>query len=221
MTTLITRLFPDHKAAKAAADRLIFKGVPQRACTIIAGSDDAEKRLARARVDATAIAPYVSGMAAGQAVLVVRATYKPLGAVRVVNEILAKFDSVAVGSAVEQRKLPWEPEHAKSVLKDHPLFLTVPSIAVPHGPITSNLGLRMTKPHSTKRPLSNQRMSKAFWPAKLISHKKRSASVIKGTRHMSAMFWPMPLLSHRSRRKSVIPGGGFPFSRLFGMRTTS
>lgn len=221
MTTLISRLFPDEQAAQVAADRLILKGVPRNACTIIAAGDKAEGQLGRARLHQSTTAPYSKGLAAGNAVLVVKATYKPLGAVRLTKEILAKYDTVSVGKAVQEHKLPWEPDHAKSVLKDHPLFLSIPTISMPHGPVTSNFGMRMTKPHRAKRPLTNRRMSRIFWPMKLVSKKNRSSSVMHGGRAMSRMFWPMPLLSTKQRSKSVIPRGGFPFSRLLGMRTTS
>jgi hypothetical protein len=118
------------------------------------------------------------------------------------------IDPLDASGATEEHVLPWQPDHAPSVMKDHPLFFSVVDIPVPHGPITANFGMRMTKPHRTKRPLSNKRASRLFWPMPLVSK-------------MSRMFWPMPLLSSKPRRKSVIPGGGTPFSSRFGLRTVS
>ncbi len=220
MTTIITRLFPDHASAQKAADRLIFKGIPKRDCTVIAAGDDAKSRMADAQVHASSVDAYARGLASGNAVLAVRATYKPLGAVQLTHDILDRYDTVDVGRVTEEQKLAWKPDHAPSVMKDHPLFLTVPGLTV-SGPVTSSFGMRMTKPHRDERPLTNRRSSRMFWPMKLVSQKKRTSSVFHGGRHMSRMFWPMPLLSGGERRKSVIPGGGLPLSRRLGIRTTT
>lgn len=220
MTTIISRLFPDQKSAQSAAERLMFKGFPSRSCMVIAGKNAAAK-LDSAQVDGAAMAAYKKGLADGQAVLAVKATYKPLGAVRMAREIMDKYDTVDLGKVSQEHQLPWQPERAGSVLKDHPLFLTVPGTKLPHGPISGNFGMRMTKPHSSKRSLTDKRVSRAFWPMKLVSQKQRSRKVIHGGRFMSRKFWPAPLLSSKTRRNSTIPGGGLPFSRLFGMRTIS
>jgi hypothetical protein len=220
MTTIISRLFPDQKSAQSAADRLMFKGFPSRSCTVIAG-DGAAARLERAQVEEAALPAYHAGLSKGQAVLAIKATYKPLGALSIARKVLDGYDTVDIGAASEERELPWQPERAGSVLKDHPLFLTVPGTKLPHGPISANFGMPMTKPHSDKRPLIDRRMSRLFWPMKLLSTKPRKTSVYHGGRFMSRSFWPAPLLSTKTRSKSVIPGGALPFSRLFGMPTIS
>jgi hypothetical protein len=167
------------------------------------------------------IKAYAQGMREGNAVLAIKATYKPLGVLRMTREIFDKMDTVPVRGGTEENHLPWTPEKATSVLKDHPHILTLPGVSVPHGPITSNFGMSMLKPHSTKRPLTNRRISRAFWPMKLVSQNRRASSAMSGKRYMSRMFWPMPLLSSKSRSKSVIPGGGLIMSRLLGMRPIS
>ncbi len=177
--------------------------------------------MTRAKVHESAMAPYKAALSAGHAVLVVQATYKPLNAARIAREILGKCDALDADGATEEHKLAWEPERAASVMKDHPLFFSVVDIEVPHGPVTANFGMRMTKPHKAKRSLSNKRASRLFWPMPLLSKKQRSQKVMSGGRTMSAMFWPMPLLSSKPRRKSVIPGGGTPFSRRMGPRTVA
>ena len=221
MTTLISRLFADEATARRAVHRLTFRGFPSRTCTVITDSDTAEARMTRAKVHESALAPYKAALAAGNAVLVVQADYRPLNAARLAREILGKFETLDASGATEEYKRAWEPERAPSVMKDHPLFFSVVDIPVPHGPVTANFGMRTTKPHSNKRPLSNKRASRLFWPMPLLSKKKRSSSVMRGGRTMSAMIWPMPLLSSKPRRKSVIPGGGTPLSRRLGMRTVS
>ncbi len=221
MTTIITRLMPDQAAAQSAADRLQFKGVPKRACDVIVASDKAEARMQRAQVHPDAIAAYSKALAAGNAVLVVRTTYKPLGAAQMTRDILAKRDTIDAGNVTEDFFVPGKPEKARSVLKDHPLILSLP-VPAPRGPVSSEFGLRLLKEHRRKRDLKhNNPMSAKFWPGKLISRKSRSSSVISGGRYMSQMFWPGKLLSTKPRHKKVIPGGGFPFSRMFGMKTVS
>ena len=221
MTTLISRLFADEATAQRAVKQMMFRGFPSRSCILISDSDTAEAHLARAKVHESAIAPYAAAIAAGNVALIVQATYKPLGAARLARDIMGKLDPLDASGATEEHVLPWQPDHAPSVMKDHPLFFSVVDIPVPHGPITANFGMRMTKPHRTKRPLSNKRASRLFWPMPLVSKKKRSNSDMSGGRKMSRMFWPMPLLSSKPRRKSVIPGGGTPFSSRFGLRTVS
>ncbi len=221
MTTIITRLMPDQAAAQSAADRLQFKGVPRRACDVIVGSDDAEERMTRAQVHPSALAAYGKGLAAGNAVLVVRTTYKPLGAAQLTRDILAKRDTIDAGKADEDFFVPNTPDKAPSVMKDHPLFLSLP-VPAPRGRVSDEFGIATLKDRKPRRHLSHNRaMSRMFWPGKLISRKTRSSSVISGGRQMSRAFWPGKLLSTKSRRNSVIPGGALPFSRMFGLKTVS
>lgn len=221
MTTIITRLFADQDSAHKAADRLIFNGIPARSCTIIAGGDDAETRLAKKNVHKSAMETYKSALADGSVALVVEATYKPLGAARLTRDILASFETLEAGSVKEMYALPWQPDHAQSILKDHPRFFSFKGMSMSHGPKMASSRSNLVKAHSTKRPLTAKRSSTAFWPMALISHKHRRSSVYSGGRHMSKAFWPMPLISNAPRKKSVIPGGGFPFSRALGFPTVS
>lgn len=222
MTTIITRLFPDEATAQSAFDRLTFRGMPKRDCKIIVAGPKAHAMMERAQVHESAMSTYASHLGSGQALLVVHATYKPLGAAGLTREILAKYDTVDCGNIVEEHKTPWKPERAPSVLKDHPLFLSIPGL-VPPGPISSNFGMRLLKPRHAKSNLmsGDRRMSRMFWPMRLVSKRRHTHSAMRGGRHMSRMFWPMPLISKGPRRKSVSPGGGLPFSRLFGFRTIS
>lgn len=222
MTTIITRLFPDEATAQSAVDRLVYRGMPRRDCKVIVGGDKAPSMMARAQVHESAIGAYASHLSNGRAVVVVSATYKPLGAARLTREILAKYDVVDCGDIVEESNPPWTPERAPSVMKDHPLFLSVPGLEAPSH-ISAMFGMPLLKQHKAKRSLmsGSRRMSRMFWPMPLISQKRNARSAMRGGRHMSRLFWPMPLISKGPRRKSVTPGGGLPFSRLFGARTIS
>lgn len=222
MTTIISRVFPDKASAQKATERLVFRGVPSRDCWIITTQDDAalKQKLEAAQVDESARPAYAKAVKAGQALLVVHATYKPLTAATIVRETLAKMDTVDVGKVVDDYFVPDGPQSAPSVLREHPLFLTVrASRSRPsHGLISKGWGFSMLSARKTRgSAMSGGRfMSRAFWPMPLLSKKLRSKSVIHGGRHMSQMFWPMPLLSKKSRSNSVIHGGDLPLSRSLG-----
>lgn len=219
MTTILTRLFSDPSAAQSAADRLYFKGIPRRDISVIVAGSTAAARMARAEVHESAIGPYGEALSAGNAVLVVRATYKPLGAARIARDVLEKRETIDIGGVTDDFSVPFKPERAPSVLKDHPHMLSLPG-PTPRGQISAAFGMSTLKPHRAKRSVMSpdRRMSRMFWPMPLLKRKSGSSSAMGGTRHMSRWFWPMPLVSNAPRRKSVIPGGGLVFARLFGLR---
>lgn len=218
MTTIITRVFTDISSARKTVSRLEFRGLPKRHSKIITAGEDAEAQMRRAAVHESAIGPYTDLLNAGNVVLAVRATYRPLGVAAMTREVMAKHDTVDVGDVVEEHRLPWEPDRAPSILKDHPRFFDVDGIEPP-GRISELFGLPMLKEHRSKRSVisGGRRVSRAFWPMPLLKRDRTANSAISGGRHMSRMFWPMALISSGRRRKSVIPGGGQPFSRLFGL----
>lgn len=203
MTRIITRVFPDHAAAKSASDRLQFKGIPSRQCHVIVAGPDAKEKMIEAGVHHTALEPYAARLKAGNAVLVAQTTYKPLEAARITREILAKRETVKVGNINDDFFVPDVPDASPSVLKEHPLFLTFRK-SVEGGPITPGLGIPLLKQRKAHRPLSDKRSSRGFWPMPLLSTKARSKSVISGDRRISRMFWPMPLVTKSNRSKSVI-----------------
>jgi hypothetical protein len=221
MTTIISRVYADEATAQAAANKLAIKGIPRNSCHIITHGDAAETLMERAQVHASAMKSYSKLLAAGNAVLVVQATFKPLGAASLTREILSKTDPIDAGKLTDDFKVSWQPDKSPSIMKDHPHMLSIKGMQ-PRGTITSAFGMPMLKKHNAKRSVSTgKRMSRMFWPMKLVSKKARSSSVIKGGRQMSKMFWPTRLLSTGPRRKSIIPGGGTPLSRRIGIRTVS
>lgn len=224
MTTIITRLFASEEAAQRVANKLHWEGFPKRAYRVIpasAGSDAAamEDRLKRAGVDPDAAAAYAGKLGDGGAVMVIHATYKPLGAARIAREILGRAETVDVGSVNDDFYVPDGPQRASSVLKDHPRIMTLPigEEEIPRGPVTERF-FPLLKAHKEGRSVmdSDRRMSRAFWPMPLVIRGRESHSVISGGKHMSTTFWPMALVSTSPRRKSVIPGGGLPLSRALG-----
>lgn len=228
--TVITRLYENEDAARAVARRLRRERFPDRAVQIIAPGagldrDALEDKMTRARVRPGAAATYADRVAEGAALLVIRATYKPLGAARIAREAVERSETVDAGVPVEEYKVESGPDHAPSVLKDHPRFLTLPPDPEGHRPglVTSRLGLPLLTQHRRKKSAMSGggHMSRYFWPGPLIIRRKKATSAISGGRHMSRYFWPMPLVTTRPRKKSVIPGGGHPMSRALGWPTTT
>lgn len=224
MATIITRLFEDETAARSAAKRVVYRGIPERAVRVIAGHDTEtlSTRMIRAKVHESAIATYVEGVQAGRALLVVAATYKPLGAARITREELAKRECVDLGEMMDDFFIPDGPERAKSILKSHPRFLTMPLGSYARGLVTEGMGFKILirKPRRVSATLTGARTSRLFWPMPLLSRKDRPVKVMRGGGFMSKTFWPMPLLSRRPRGRSVIEGGGPVFSRTLTWPTS-
>lgn len=221
MATIITRVFQDEAAARSAAKRVVFRGLPERHVMVISGHDPVQlsARMARADVHESAIPVYVQTLGAGQALLVVRATYKPLCAARITREELAKRTTIDVGEVIDDYFVPDGPERAKSVLKSHPRFFTMPLGSYARGRVTEGIGFKtiIRKRRRVSASMTGTRVSRAFWPMPLLSRKDRTIKVMHG--HMSKFFWPMPLLWTGHRRKSVIHDAGPVFSRTLDWPT--
>jgi len=225
MTTIITRVFETTDTAQKAAGKIKDRGVPRRAVSVITNEDsDLHDAMAEAMVHDSAISTYADHVQKGHALLVVRATYKPLMAAAIVRGMLEKFDTIDAG-VTNEHFVPDGPEEKVKILDDHPLFFTrrMDKTGYQGGPVSPSYGLKLlSAPKDRSSAMHGGRfMSKAFWPMPLLSKKERKSSVISGGRHMSRMFWPMPLLSSKERNTSVIKGGDLPFSRSTGWRVLS
>ncbi|WP_413717721.1 hypothetical protein [Silicimonas sp. MF1-12-2] len=224
MTTVITRLYADTTKAESVANRLRWEGFPRNSVRVISadgGDEEAVKaRLSRADVNEAIVGSYASHLASGGAALVIQATYKPLGAARIAREIVGKSDAVDAASEHNDYYMPDRPDHAPSVLKDHPRLMTLPLEPEDYrgGPISRELGIRLLSPRKarTSAMRGGRHMSKAFWPMPLVSKGRKARSAISGGRHMSKAFWPMPLVTTKPRKNSVIRGGSLPLSRMLG-----
>ena len=229
MTTVITRLYADGDAASAAARRLGWEGLPARAVQVIGGSgmsrDDIARKMEKAGVHETAVGTYAERVAAGNALLVVRATYKPLGAAQITRDVTARTKTIDIPGVVDDHYVVDPPDHAPSVLKDHPRLLSLDLDFGEYkgGPISAELGIPLLTRGHRNRPLhvyrGGKHVSRAFWPMPLISRKRSANSAIHGGRHMSKLFWPMPLITRKERTRSVVRGGSLPFSRALGLPT--
>jgi hypothetical protein len=229
MTTVITRLYDSEETASATARRLNREGIPKHALEVITAKGQSReailKRMRRAAVHESAVPTYADHVAGGDALLVVRTTYKPLGAARLTREITGRTKVKSVGSVVDDHYFADGPDHAPSVLKDHPRFLSLDLEPGEYkgGPVSAEIGVPLLTRGHRNRPLhvlgGGSYMSKLFWPMPLVTRNRKANSAISGGRPMSRFFWPMPLLSRKERTRSVIRDGALPFSRALGLPT--
>lgn len=224
MTTVITRLYADKAQAEKVANRLHWEGFPRNAVRVISadgGDQDVTKgRLARADVNEAVVGDYASQVVSGASALIIQATYKPLGAARIAREIVEKSGALDAPSEYNDYYMPERPDHAPSVLKDHPRFMTLPLEPEDYrgGPISRELGIPLLSRHKQRNSAirGGRHVSKAFWPMPLVSRGRTAKSAIRGGAYMSKMFWPMPLVTTKPRKNSVIRGGSLPLSRMLG-----
>ena len=191
MTTIVSRLYPDHETAKAAYDALVELGCSDEELAIIESGGDTAHAMEAAGVPPRERGAYAEHLVDGRALVVVRARF---GSAFIVGAALDEFASIEVPDvAVGMAHYAPEDTVASSVLKGSPLFLTNP----------------------------NDGMSGflAFGGDPII-RRPPSGSIMKAGSYMSRYFWPMKLISPYTQKNSAIRGG-FLFSSLFGLPTLS
>lgn len=221
MTTVISRLYADPQSARGIMERLYRQGFPRHSMSAIhANGGDVRSRIERALVPSDAAEAYAARVREGATLVVVRAGYKPLNAVRIATETFDTSGALQSGLAEESFRVQTPPDHAPSILKDHPRFFTMPPSG-DHigGPLSDQFGFRLLSPHKRKDSVMHD--GKLFFGDGII-RKRRSNSVFRNGGHVSQYFgWFMPLITRKRRSNSVIRGGGHPLSRLLGWPTIS
>ncbi len=223
-TTVIARAYGDADSARGIRDRLYRAGFPRYQMSLICAkegedADQIKAHLMDAWVPEVPAGTYAEIVAGGAGVVVVRASYKPLGAVRIANEAFATSGALDVGLAEQQFRVKTPPDHAPSILKDHPRFLTTaPRHDGRGGLVSEQLGLRLL---SAQKPRTSALAGGKIYMGNGIKRKAKANSAYAGGGYMSQKFWPMPLLSTRKRELSVTENGGHPFSRILGWPTKS
>ncbi len=196
MTTIITRLYADNAAAHAVASTLLGDGHAPATIDIITrdGLGSVATRMRDARVPSASAAAYDGPVADGKALLVMRASFAPMGAARHAIKVVNRFPSIKVGLADEDVYIREEPKISivGKVQTNHPLYMSNAFRPKTHGHI---LGSNPLLPHRTGR------------------------SAIAGGRHMSRMFWPMRLVSAQAKEGTSAIRGGWLFSSMFGIPT--
>jgi hypothetical protein len=196
MTTIITRLYADMATARGVANALVAQGHGPDTIDVIArdGAGDVTDRMRDARVSAAATAAYAPGVSGGNALLVMRAPFAPMGAARNAMKTVDRTPSIKVGLATENDYVREQPVVMREglVMTSHPLLMTNPHRSMSHGHI---LGSNPLRPHRTGR------------------------SAIAGGKHMSRMFWPMRLVSAQAKEGTSAIRGGWLFSSMFGLPT--
>lgn len=225
MTTLLTRLYADEKAARSVMERLYREGFPRHMMQIITKSDKLDrdaltKRIEGAHVPERAAAVYTESVTAGNSVLLVTAGFKPLSARKIATAILNDSDALPANLEAQDFKLPRIKDHAPRVMKDHPRFLTAsPDPDHIGGPWSDQFGFGLLS--APRSRTSAKKGGGHIIPVALLTSNRTAKSAVGKASFISRMFWPMKLVTSNRRRRSVISGGGQPFSRMLGLKTTS
>ncbi|MGL4279950.1 MAG: hypothetical protein ACRCS0_06265, partial [Albidovulum sp.] len=192
---IITRLYKDLATAQGVLDALTSAGHDASTIDVIArdGAGAAEVRMAEARVPKASAAAYGPGIAKGNALLVVRAPFAPIGTARHAIRVVNRTPAINVGVADEDHYIREQAKIEKTgtVLPGTVFYMSNPHRSAMHGHIMGSNPISPAKPRT---------------------------SAIRGGAHMSTKFWPMKLLSAPKERTSAA-GSGFLFSSLFGIPT--
>ncbi|GAB5512235.1 MAG: hypothetical protein Rhims3KO_36360 [Hyphomicrobiales bacterium] len=184
MTQVITRYFESAEKAFSAKRSLQFERFPRTALRIFTETDGLVEELTAQNVDEAAAKAYAKRLGKGGAVLLANATYKPLGAAKLVRQVTADIGAVDMGDVVEEVYVKDRPGQTVNILNDHPLFLTRARDESPTG------------------------YYMADWPIPLISRRK-PGDAFAFPRHSRMASWPIGLLLPGSTRY-----GRFPFDFL-------
>ncbi len=184
MTQVITRYFESEDQAVAVKRTLRFERFPQADLLIFTNPKGLVDKLTAEHVDPAAAKTYAERLNSGGAVLLAKATYKPLGAAKLVRAATAEMGATDMGDLIEEVYVKDRPGQTVTILNDHPLMLT------------------RRKDHSPTGYYM------ADYPIPLISRRK-PADKFLFPRHARMANWPIDLLLPGSKRY-----GRFPFGLL-------
>lgn len=213
MITLITRGYADVHSAKGIQQRFFRQGFKRNDVGVVSGEGIDRDRilylLRRELVPEEALASYADAVEKGAHLVIVRATYKPLMAIKKATETFKT--SGAMQLDIESRFRVKPPvDHAPFVMKDHPRFFTPEPDGSSPERFSERFGWAMVSPDQQR--FSALAGGKLMFGGKVKTGRVAN-SAMSGTRFMSQKFWPMPLLSAKPRKSSVT--SGHPFSELF------
>jgi len=207
MTTIITRLYSDRKAARAVRRKRLDAKFRERDFDVISareGEDRArlEARLEKAMVHPDTVKSCAGKIAGGATTVVIRADYRPLGARRIAREIIAGSTSMQSGAQPEEHEIrttPPDPALLPKVLTDHPLFLRSdrdPGTGREPQGLSAFLGL----PTLTDWRVPGQSLTERrgpILPLKTIDDRPRSKSVLEDHPRFSEDKFGLPTIKQR------------------------
>ncbi|MEM8803745.1 MAG: hypothetical protein AAGF55_14525 [Pseudomonadota bacterium] len=218
MITLITRGYADVHSAKGIQQRFFRQGFKRNDVGVVSGEGIVRDRilylLKRELVPEAALDSYADAVEKGAHLVIVRATFKPLMAIKKATETFETSGAMKLDIEPRFRVKP-PVDHAPLVMKDHPRFFTPDPDGTHPEPFSNWFGWKMLAP--------NQQRYSAIAGGKLMLGGKVKTgrvanSAMSGTRFMSQKFWPMPLLSSKPRKLSVTQG--HPFSEALNWPLT-
>ncbi len=172
MTQVITRYFEDVNAAGAVKRALHSKGFPLSDLRLLTEAKSATRALSNARVLPKSIKAYEKKLAKGGAVLLAKATFKPLGAAQLVRSMTSEMGAAVMKGAVEEVYVIDKPGRPRPILSAHPRMMT------------------------RKRQAQSSTFHMANWPIQLLS-KRKPKDEFAFPRHSRMASFPIPLLSRR------------------------
>lgn len=172
MTQVITRYFENASRASLVKKSLQFERFPTRDLVVYTDPDGLADALKAENVEAEAAKAYETKLKSGGAVLLARATFKPLGAAKLVRQKVADMGAADMGNITEEVYVKDSPGKPVLILNEHPLFLT------------RRLGVERAGHYM------------ADWPIPLLSRRKPQEAFLF-PRHARMANFPIPLLSDR------------------------
>lgn len=185
MTQVITRYFETEEKTRSVRKTLELEGFPRKALRVFTDPKSVVDALTAEHVDPATAKAYADRLKSGGAVLLAKATFKPLGAAKLTRQVTADMGAVDMGDLSQEVYVKDKPGQTDSVLTDHPLFLS--------------------RKKGAPRRKGNYM---ADWPIPLISRRK-PADEFGFPRHARMANWPIGLLLSGSKRY-----GRFPFDLL-------
>ncbi|WP_299965866.1 PucR family transcriptional regulator [uncultured Roseobacter sp.] len=184
MTNVITRYFEDATVASRVKRSLEIEGFPRADLYVLSDAGKVVDALTKEQVEKKTATAYADRLKKGGAVLLARATYKPLGAARMTRELTAQEGAADMGDLTEEVFVKDRPgSGGGSVLTNHPRFLT----PAPRDPESDTYHM-------------------ADWPIPLISRRK-PFDLFAFPRHARMANFILPLISRRK------PKDNFAFPR--------
>lgn len=227
MTTIITRAYGDRGKADAAAKALIQAGFLADMIDVVDAGEGLKAGMAKAEVPDDVAAAYAGKLKEGQAALVARVPFFPIGAAKTAMAIADKQKplKVDVPKADAYKRADGMPSKRRvSVDTEHKLFL---SGGKPPGNAISDVKFWAQKvvPYkhlSERKPRADSLSDVKFWAQKFVPYKHLSDRKPREDSLSDVKFWAQKIINypHLSDRKppdNCIDRGGHWATRVINV----